>query len=368
MGLRYASDEITSEENLFRYAEAAGEFLDSGALGLDLAIYNIINGGLVADASHIGGWAPTEKAVNGGIPVSLSVYRAFRRKDETVTWRVNLDWNYTDSAMLYLSATTGTRAGGYNLVFFSASPTYEPEELLAYELGSKSQFLDNTIQLNASVYIYDYKSIHTFITEVTPPLIPGERAGLTTSVLSAPGVDIWGIEADVLWLATDNWTLGGNFSYTPSEYSKDLFVKDVAALDTPESLFRTFDGQVKNIKGNQILQVADWKYTAWASYGWPLSGGSKLEFFGVYSWIDDVYYSPFESEEEKAEAYDRTDLRVTWTSASTDWTVTAFVNNVFDDVGVLQVLAAGEAESFRHSAGTTVPRLYGLEVTYSVGN
>ena len=83
--------------------------------------------------------------------------------------------------------------------------------------------------------------------------------------------------------------------------------------------------------------------------------------------IDDVYYSPFETEEEKAESYDRTDVRATWTSADKNWIVSGFVNNIFDDVGVLQVLRQGEDEFFRHSAGTTAPRMYGLEVTYSLG-
>lgn len=43
------------------------------------------------------------------------------------------------------------------------------------------------------------------------------------------------------------------------------------------------------------------------------------------------------------------------------------MNNVFDDVGVLQILREGEQENFRHSAGTTVPRMYGLEITYQTG-
>ena len=58
-------------------------------------------------------------------------------------------------------------------------------------------------------------------------------------------------------------------------------------------------------------------------------------------------------------------MRATWTSADQRWVVTGFVNNVFDEIGVLQVLRNGEDEHFRLSAGTTVPRLWGLEVTYS---
>jgi outer membrane receptor protein involved in Fe transport len=98
-----------------------------------------------------------------------------------------------------------------------------------------------------------------------------------------------------------------------------------------------------------------------------MAGGSRLEVLGVYNWIDEVYYSPFESKGERSDAYDRLDLRATWRSAGSNWIVSAFVNNVFNDVGVLQVLREGEAENFRRSAGTTVPRLYGLELTYSLG-
>ena len=94
-------------------------------------------------------------------------------------------------------------------------------------------------------------------------------------------------------------------------------------------------------------------------------GGSKLEFIGVYNWIDEVYYSPFEDDREKADSYDRLDVRATWTSSEGNWVVSGFVNNVFDDIGVLQVLRNGEDEFFRLSAGTTVPRIWGLEVSYS---
>ena len=365
VGIRYAEDEVDAEENLFRYDEIAPGFLP--AFGLSVFSYNQINGGVVPDATVPGGWRGTEKAVNGGIPVALSVYRAFTRTDTETTGRINLDWNVTDSTLLYLSATSGYRSGGNNLVFFSATPDYDPEELLAYEFGYKTQLLDNSLQLNGSFYYYDYESIHTVATEVTPPLVAGGAPGTTTSVLPAPGAEIWGIEAEALWLASDRWTLGGNFSYTPSEYTEDLFIQDPSQVNTPESLFPDTNKLTQNINGNQILQVPELKYTAFASYEMPLAGGSRLELFGVYSWIDEVYYSPFESEQEKAESYDRTDVRATWTSAAGNWVISGFVNNIFDDVGVLQVVREGEGEFFRHSAGTTAPRMYGLEFTYSMG-
>ena len=364
-GIRYAYDELEAEENLFRYSEVAPGFLP--AFGLDLFSYNLANGGVVADATAPGGFRGTERAVNGGFPVALSVYRPFFRKDEEVTGRLNLDYNVNDEILLYLSATSGYRSGGNNLVFFSATPDYDPEELVAYEFGYKMQLLDGAMQLNGSAYYYDYETIHTVATEVTPPLVAGGAPGTTTSVLPAPGAEIFGLEAELTWLATDNLSLGGNFSWTPSEYTEDLFIQDPAQVNTPESLFPDVNALEQNIKGNQVLQVPELKYTVWGSYAIPLDGGSKVELFGVYNWIDEVYYSPFESDTERADSYDRLDLRATWSSADRNWIVSAFVNNVFDDVGVLQVLRNGEDEFFRQSAGTTVPRLYGMEVTYSFG-
>jgi outer membrane receptor protein involved in Fe transport len=372
-GIRYAEDEVTAEENLFRYIEAAGGVVDSilaNALGFPaggLASYNIINGGLVADASHAGGFRPTELAVNGGIPAAVSVYRPFHRKDDKITWRVNLDWNFSDSGMMYFSATTGTRAGGHNLVFFSATPSYDPENLLAWEIGLKQQYFNDSLQVNASVYLYDYETIHTVAVEVVPPLTDfGGTASTTTSVLEAPGADIYGFEIEVLWLTTDNLTLGGNFSYTPSEYTGDLFIQDPSGYENPKSLFTNFEGLTQNIKGNKVLQVPEMKYTGWASYNFPLSGGSSVEVFGVYSYVGDVYYTPFENDNDKAESYGRVDLRATWTSSESNWVVTGFVNNILDDVGVLQVLRQGEGENFRRTAGTTLPRMYGVELSYSL--
>lgn len=372
-GIRYAEDEVTAEENLFRYIEAAGGIVDAilaNALGFPqggLAAYNILNGGLVPDASHPGGFRPTELAVNGGIPAAVSVYRPFHRKDDKITWRINLDWNFSDSGLMYFSATTGTRAGGHNLVFFSATPTYDPEELLAYEIGLKTQYFDNSLQVNASVYLYDYDTIHTVAVEVVPPLTDfGGTATTTTSVLQAPGADIYGFEVEALWLTTENLTLGGNFSYTPSEYTGDLFIQDPSGYENPESLFSNFEGLTQNIKGNKVLQVPELKYTGWASYNVQLSGGANLEFFGVYSYIGDVYYTPFENDDDMAQSYDRVDLRMTWTSSQGNWVVTGFVNNILDEVGVLQVLRQGEGENFRRTAGTTLPRMYGVELSYSL--
>ena len=380
VGIRYAIDEVLAEENLWRYTETfstnqvlarfiTDDFMSPINTVTSNALYqlNMANGGFKTDADGnleldaFGQPIPTELAVNGGIPIEVSVYRPFEREDKKVTARINLDWDVTDEILLYFSATSGYRSGGYNLVFFSNTSAYDPEELLAYEIGYKTQFMDNTLQINGSFYLYDYDNIHTVATEVT------SLGGTSTSVLEADGAKVYGIESEVLWLATDNLTLGGNISYTPSEYTTDLLILDPARSEIPTSLYPDQEDNRINIKGKQLLQVPELKFTAYGTYSFPLEGGSKFDISGVYSWTDDVYFSPFENDREKADAYGRLDLRGTWTNAEQNLIVTGFVNNVFDEVAILQVLRHGEGENFRQSAGVTSPRVYGIELTYKMG-
>ena len=330
-GIRYAEDDITAEENLFRYTETL-----LGAIAI--ADLNLANGGLVPNGD--GTYSPVQdRHVQGGWPIAVSVYRPFDRKDDDITWRINLDWDITDAAMMYFGVTTGYRSGGYNLVFFSNTPTYDPEDLTAYEIGYKTQWFDDRLQVNGSFYYYDYENIHTVGTEVTYA-----SAALTTSVLAAPGAEIYGIEAEATWLATDRLTLGGNFSWTPSEYTEGfLHLSDPSGFDNPNSLFPGQDDQLANIKGNQLLQVPEGKATAWGSYRYPAARrrqpGSlchlQLDFRGVLLTVR------VGGRERRMPTIGST-YRATFTSGNGNWIISGFVNNVFDDVGVLQVLREGE--------------------------
>ncbi len=380
LGGRLAVDRLKAEENLWRYSELDGLFglfpcavvgfnptaaaacagNDANGDGVDeltVAAYNLAAGGLIANPD--GTFTPTNKVVNG-FPVALSVFRRFARQDTEWDWRANLDYNINDNAMVYFSATRAHRSGGYNLVFFSQTFTYDPEKLINYEVGYKTDWFDRTLQINGSFYFYNYQNIHTVGTEVSA------AGGTSTSVLEAPGARVIGVESEGTWLATDNLTLGGNVSFTPSKYTRSLLIADPTRAERPATLFDTTT-LTEDIKGNQLLQVPEWKFTLWGNYRVNLPE-SYVDLRATYSYTDEVFYSPFERDQEKAEAYGRVDLRATWTSTRYNVTVAGYVNNLLNNIGSLQVLREGEQEFFRHTLGTTVPRAYGVEVSYSFGD
>jgi outer membrane receptor protein involved in Fe transport len=359
LGLRWARDVLDGEENLFYYSEDIVPLGFPAAGGTSaLRATNIALGYLAADGTILN----PSRLLTTGLAGSQSLWRRLKREDDDVTWRVNIDWTPTDDDLFYLSATKGFRAGGFNLVFFSANAKYKPESLIAYELGYKGSMFDGSMQVNSALYFYDYENIHTFA-DGPSALNP---ANPSTSVFAAPAAEMIGFDTDVLWLATDRITLGANFSYTHSEYTKDFFLIDAYNPDYPNSLFNSTD-RTTNVKGNQLLRVPEMKGGAFGTYTYPLADNGSVDMTVSWTWIDKVYFSAFENDDDAADAYSRLDMRASWKSKDEGWTVSAFVNNVLDEIGIRQIDRTGEDENYLRAGATTDPRLYGMEVRYKFG-
>src|SRR5690606_37665799 len=80
--------------------------------------------------------------------------------------RVQLDWSVTDDLLLYSSVSLGYKAFNYNAGFVGQAPMslfrFKGENLIAYEIGEKFQFLDNRARLNGAVFYYDYDDYQAF--------------------------------------------------------------------------------------------------------------------------------------------------------------------------------------------------------------
>jgi outer membrane receptor protein involved in Fe transport len=377
VGVRWARDQLDGEETSFYYTESelipAGFSPELGGTSV-LSAFNQLLGyqggplcGLSIPNAACAGAAPgailnPQRMLVAGLPASVSLWRELDRKDDDITWRVNLDWTPTGDDLVYLSATKGFRAGGFNLGNFSSNAKYSAESLIAYELGYKGTQLDGALQINSAIYFYDYENVQTFgqgQSIINP-------ASTSTGIFSVPGAEIMGWDTDVIWLPTDQVMLGANFSYTHNEYTKDFLMIDGYQPDRPTSLFAAVDAKF-NIKGNQMLRVPEMKGGAYAQYTIPMAANGRIETLVNWSWIDKVYFSPFENDEDSSPSYQRLDLRVSWIPQDENWLVAAFVNNVMDEIGIRQVSRLGEDENWRRSGAVSDPRLYGLEVRYKFG-
>lgn len=75
--------------------------------------------------------------------------------------RLNISYNFSPTAMAYASAAKGFRSGGFNLAATGGPPTYAPDKLWTYEVGTKQQWFDRRLTLEGAVYYTDWKDVQS---------------------------------------------------------------------------------------------------------------------------------------------------------------------------------------------------------------
>lgn len=141
--------------------------------------------------------------------------------------KVGLTWQLDEQVMLFSNISRGFKTGGY-FGGFATDPDqlapFEEETILAYELGFKSDLLDNTLRVNGSIFIYDRQDVQ--LNAANPDDVV-KIARLT----NIGDVDINGGELEVIWAATEDLTFQLGLGYTDAEIAKsDFTVNSVLPL------------------------------------------------------------------------------------------------------------------------------------------
>lgn len=131
------------------------------------------------------------------------------RSEDVFTPLVNVQWDMNDNTMLYASASTGTKAGGFdtrsNIV---RSWEFEDEDATTFELGAKNTLFDNSVELNVAAYLTEYKNLQ----------VAQFDGALGFVVGNANKTQVWGMEADGRWAISDGLTASYSFAYLNHEF------------------------------------------------------------------------------------------------------------------------------------------------------
>ena len=354
-GGSWHEDQKVAEENLFLYTE-------SMLTPANLLAFNVANGSLNADGTPTG----TGVIRFRGIPMSRSIYREMARDFEDVTYRVNVDYSPNDDQLWYLSQTTGYRAGGFNLGYFSAFPTYDKETVESTELGYKGSHMDNTLQINASVYKYLYENIHGQFQ------VESFLGGTSTAVRGYPEADTMGVEMDFIYMPTDSLLIGGNISHTDAKYSKEMVdpLGNIGVIDdnnpyAPSSLYSIAERNVA-VKGLQMQRIPEIKGSLYINYTTDVTGGT-LDYLLGYSWTDEILWDDSGLALDTSPAFSRIDFKVTWINSEENLEIMAYINNITDKIGIRNMSSDNETLGYQRSVVPTLPRMGGISFTYKFG-
>jgi iron complex outermembrane receptor protein len=139
------------------------------------------------------------------------------------TPRILLEYQLLENTMLWGSMSRGYQAGGYQTLCFGnqncSSQVYDPETVTSTEIGVKSDFLDNTIRINAAGWYAQYSDIQQTVvdTDFSFPLV------------NAGDVDVLGFDVEAYWSPNEQFNAFAILGYANESFgsnnktgSKDL--------------------------------------------------------------------------------------------------------------------------------------------------
>jgi len=370
-GLSQAQVDAIGAEALVGVVPGAGGF---PALGL--ALQNVLMGSATATGIVGNPIAPVcdlsaTRCANPlrlqGVPLSWTGLAQDDDEWSDVSWRVNLDWTPNEDHLMYFSVTTGYRSGGYALGAADAridGPTgtvplsYDEEGVIAYEIGWKATFMDGSLQMNSSIYRYDYEDYQDNVTIFDP--IQNAFRAIATNTGDAINQ---GFEVEVTWLATDSLTLNANYSFTDTEYQDQVFFIDDDDPTRPAPLFGV---GVIDIEGNNLKGIPEHKATVWGTYEWATDIGKIIAGASV-SYTGEYYPEGVERALDEIPDRLRTDMSVSWYSVDEKIRARLFVDNVFDERMLRGVGTGSIANHYRLSGTLLYPRYWGLDVRWQFG-
>jgi iron complex outermembrane recepter protein len=128
--------------------------------------------------------------------------------------RVNLQYAFSRESMVYLGAAKGFRSGGFNLTSAGGGtvtipPTYSPDKLWTYELGTKQQLLDRRLEFDWAVYWTDWTDVQSSF------FVPGSAI---TVIQNGGKVSGWGTDVALTARPVDGLTLTATYGWNNLEY------------------------------------------------------------------------------------------------------------------------------------------------------
>jgi iron complex outermembrane receptor protein len=220
---------------------------------------------------------------------------------------VKLGFDYQlDTGMVYGSYSTGFKGGAYdNRALSNGSNPIGPEYVDAFELGFKATLLEDTVEFNVAVFLYEWQDQQLFETD---------QNGLPTT-LNIEETELKGLEIDVKWAPSANFYIQTGFGITDTE----IIAPGAEAESTGSAVS----------PGDEIPNVPSKSFNALAVYTIPVSNGS-VDIQGSYRYAGS-YVQDFQPElaRSQVKAHDWLNARITYNFGEAEqYSIAAYGNNL----------------------------------------
>jgi iron complex outermembrane recepter protein len=176
----------------------------------------------------------------GALP-ALGTPFAFKANEtwDDVSPMASIDFHASDNVLLYGRVARGFKSGGFNGRANNPGEEqpYDPETSLSYEVGAKTDWLDNRLRVNLALFQTTYEDFQARVGRaVTSPAQP--LPAIDFAVLNAGELDISGAELEVSYTPIEALLFDAQIGYLNAEYGS--FFEQRAAV-FPATGFTTLD-------------------------------------------------------------------------------------------------------------------------------
>ncbi|MCH7695044.1 MAG: TonB-dependent receptor [Proteobacteria bacterium] len=259
-----------------------------------------------------------------------------------VGWRAGLEYDVNDDMMFYFTASTGFLSGALNN---DATLTDEQESQM-YEIGIKSILMDGTLMFNLAGHYTEYTNL---VAQLQTPT-PGGRTVTTTR--NGGDIKAKGIELELQYKPTAELSLGLTAAWLDAEFGEFGQTSPYQLTRGVLTVFESVEGLTPGWSPDLVFNLIG-EYTIDLGENGTLTPAVMFAYSSDYNTSN--LYTPDPSVQQ--DSYTKTDLRLTWRSASGKYAVAAYIENI-EDEAVLSRSNNGSQDNIQ--TGYLYPQNYGI--------
>jgi len=239
------------------------------------------------------------------------------------THKAGFSWKIDPQHLVYFTYSTGFRPGGGNPGYTALGQTVAPTQYVAdtltnYEVGWKTSWLDHRLIVNGDIFLERWRNI-----QYSLPGIYGLAA-----IDNVGDAISRGIEGNFNWRVANHWILSGGVTYLDAHLTTNI-------CDVSNGCDVANGGALYAPKGTPLPLQPRLKLNTTARYETKLAGTDAFVQGGLNHQSSSTSYVTTVGEQELGPDSGFTTADFSVGGSNGNWTYEAFIQNAFDERGVL---------------------------------
>lgn len=283
----------------------------------------------------------------------IQQYDPIKVSDDQISWELSANYRLTEKTSLFARVADGFRAQsiqGRDVAFEAPPSVADSETILSWEVGAKSDLLNNTLRLNAALFYYT-------IDDIQLSAIGGETQG--NQLINADKGVGYGFEFDFDYRVLPNLSVGGGFSYNNTELQDDTLTVAPCGSGMCTVLDPRNAQNLALIDGNPFPQAPETILTLNGRYDFPIESG-EIYIYGDYQIQGKTNLFLYESAEFKSNNNYEAGLRVAYINYDNNYEVGVFGRNITDQDNLKGAIDFNNLTGFVNE-----PRTFGVDFKIS---